>query len=339
MDLQAIWWVCAQIWRLLVILVNTVNSIERATMPRSTGIPPPEAFRGLRPQTASLYRTYVQRFSTFMVQQRWSCRYINEIDHGAVAYIRRYALSPGQATTLLAAVERAYPAAKWNLPYAHLLVKVLGEDRPPKHTVPEPWMAALALAQWMSLQGYPRLAGVHLLQWGCGLRPSEALGLRCHQIVLPEENPSHRQKLGYLVLGPKTGTKSGRPQFVLVDPGHSPITTTLMRRFRATTPSASLLTVVNDVPAYNRILRRGCAALGLPLFSGHGPRAGWATAERLAGRDFRDLQEAGRWENERSVRRYLDALAASDLRARIRHVSPMATYIAGDFPSRFAWWP
>ena len=337
--MQAIWWACAQIWKMLVVLVNTVSSIERATMPPGSGIQPPDAFKGLRPRTAALYRSYVQRFAAFMSQQKWSCRYVNEIDHGAVAYIRKFALSPGQATTLLAAIERAHPAAKWHLPYAHSLAKALGEDRPPTHTVPEPWFAALALAQWMSLQGYPRLAGVHLMQWGCGLRPSEALGMRAHQIVLPEENPSHRQQLGYLVLGPKTGTKSGRPQFVLVDPGRSPITIALMRRFRSTTPAASLLTVVNDVPAYNRILRRGCTALSLPVFSGHGPRAGWATAERLAGRDFRELQEAGRWENERSVRRYLDALAASDLRDQIRHVAPMATYIAGDFPRRFAWWP
>jgi len=339
MSLQDIWWACVQIWRLLVVLVNVVSNIERATMPPSTGEPVWDAFRGLKPKTASVYRGYLQRFAAFMVEKKLSCRYINEIDQGAVWYIRKFALSPAQASTLLAAVERAYPAAKWKLPYAHLLAKVLGEDRPPKHTLPEPWECAVALSQWLALQGYPRLAGIHLIQWGCGLRPSEAITLRCNQIVLPEENPSHRKRLGYLVLGPKAGTKSGRPQFVLVDPERSPVVMALMRRFRITTPSASLLTTVNDVPAYNRLLRRGCVALGIPLFTSHGPRAGWATAERLSGRDFRELQEAGRWESDRSVRRYLDALAAVDLRAQARHILPMATYIVADFASRFAWWP
>ena len=328
-----------QIWRLLVVLVNAVNNIERATMPWSTGEPEWGAFRGLKPKTASVYRGYVQRFMAFMVERKLSCRYTNEIDQGAVAFIRKFALSPAQASTLLAAIERAYPAAKWKLPYAHSLAKVLGEDRPPKHTLPEPWECAVALGQWMAMQGLPRLAGVHLIQWGCGLRPSEAITLRSHQIVLPEENPVKARRLGYWILGPKAGTKSGRPQFVLVDAGRSPVVMAVMRRFRRTTPSASLLTSINDVPAYNRVLRRGCVALGIPLFTSHGPRAGWATAERLSGRDFRELQEAGRWESDRSVRRYLDALAAVDLRAQSRHIAPMATYILADFASRFAWWP
>ena len=84
----------------------------------------------------------------------------------------------------------------------------------------------------------------------------------------------------------------------------------VLRRLADTAPRGTKLTSLTSTPELARHIGKACKALRLSSFGAHAPRAGWATAERLRGRLFTEIQEDGRWESAASCRRYLDALDA-----------------------------
>jgi len=272
-----------------------------------------------------------------MEEEGLSMTYPQEVDIGLQKFVARRRLSAAQSQHLVAAVEKLWPGTKYKLPYTHGQLSAVSHMQLAHHTIPMPWNCALCLAHWMAMAGKPRLGGVLLLQWSTGLRPMEALSLQTQQLTRPDENPSGN--LGIITLAPKSGTKVGRPQFVLLWPDRQAVALTVLERFRRTSERGCCLTAINDVGSFNRILEKACKSLGLPRFTAHSPRAGWATAQRLAGRPFGEIQEEGRWDSERSLRRYLDALAAVEMRVATQHLDATAEWLKGNFNGRFAWWP
>jgi hypothetical protein len=143
-----------------------------------------------------------------------------------------------------------------------------------------------------------------------------------------------------LLLGAKTGTKSRREQSAVLL--HlSGFADMLIRAFKSSTPPGCRLTTISSVGAYNACLRKAqkSAKLGWLHATAHSPRAGWASELRLAGVEFTELRERGRWVSDSSLRMYLDAVTAHYLTIRLQGVMPQFQLLMADFAHRYMWWP
>jgi len=242
---------------------------------------------------------------------------------------------------MIAGIEKTMPYLRWKLPVAKGRLGTLSRTHAVVHTVPMNFDCCLAIALWIALAGRPRVAGVLILQWAVGLRPSEAITLEGQMLTIPEQNPGGggAQAAAVIALQPRKGTKSGRPQFVLLQEENCPEGMAVLRRMAATTPRGTRLSSITTTTELGRLIRKACLALSLPIFTAHSPRAGWATTQRLRGRPFLELMEDGRWESPSSLRRYLDAVTAISVDQATTHISPTAVWLRGDFFNRYCWWP
>ena len=161
---------------------------------------------------------------------------VHELDALLLAYLYS-GISTSKFRVLLAAVEKALPAAKKRLVYASAHIIDLGRRMPPRHTVPLSYIAAAGTA-WVlaSRNGQPRVAALLLLQTFTGFRPSEALQLQRQHLVPGHMNQSS-PGTAVILLGVKHGTKIGRPQFVSVT---NAVACMLILAFYNTTPSGAL---------------------------------------------------------------------------------------------------
>ena len=212
--------------------------------------------------------------------------------------------------------------------------------RPGTHTMPMPWHVALSLAWWIAGAGYPRVAGLLLLQAATGMRPSEVLALVKESLVPPALNRAGAN-CAVIILGIRRRTKSGRRQFITVSRSISPIAVKIIEVFFATTPAGAYLSNCVAYTQYYSILKRATTACHLVelKFTPHSPRAGWATESRMGGMPFQEIKELGRWDSDKALRIYLDASAALLASVSCTHIDHIAAYLAEDFAKRFPWWP
>ena len=301
----------------------------------------PRLLSGLRPKTVALYQKAV---ATFLADPAVRCRCLDTVpalDEALVAFATVRDLSRPKLERLVAAVEAVLPQAKGKLVWVRALLRAWARLRPPRHSPPLPWRGAVAVAWHLALSGFPRLAGVALLQWAAGLRPSEALNLRQVDLLPPERNVTS-PNVALLALGVRLGTKVGRPQCAHLSTREAPEAVAVVRAFCGTTaPDELLAGSPVGVGEYGRRLRRSFAALGLGRF-GFGPhslRAGWASEMRLRGMPIAELKERGRWASDSSLRVYLDQISAASISLQLPQVDVVADFVLADFVSRWPWWP
>ena len=143
------------------------------------------------------------------------------------------------------------------------------------------------------------------------------------------------------MLGAKVGTKLNREQFATADKRSMPIIAMLIDALYASTPVEAMLSGVQSVGAYGRLLMRaqdGLKVRGI-RWTPHSPRVGFATELRLQGFDFQEIKERGRWSSDRSLRGYLDVTAVAMASLRLESLKPLAVWLEEDFARRYPWWP
>ena len=257
-----------------------------------------------KPQT---YSRLLRRFHVWTAAQGWKLFFPDDVDRAATAFSA--SIGHGEASQLLAALLKAYPPLRGQLPWLASTVRHRHLRSPPTHHPPMSWPVALGIATGLRLLGYPRDASLLLLQWRLGLRPGEALRLIASDISLP----ACAGRVGIVRLGARFGTKLRRVQFARAYPGD---TATLFLLYRIVACRRPEEHVGNSLttPQYTGRLRRGARRVGLPpLWTAHCPRAGWCTARHLHGQPFGELREDGRWSSDRSLRIYIDAVASVDI--------------------------
>ena len=206
------------------------------------------------------------------------------------------------------------------------------------HTVPlsQPWV--LLFSCWLSQTGQSRLGAILLIQYVQCVRPSEALSLFADHFLLPEEFPP-LEGLAVFFLGPRGGTKAGRPQHSLIT---DPIILWLLRHFRRTVPRGERLCSLRSLSGYAAWIERAATYFGLGAvgWSPHSPRAGRASDLTLANRPFLEIRELGRWQCDRTLRRYLDimAVAGGEIAARLEPFLPHVAAIQSNFAAHFRLW-
>ena len=163
------------------------------------------------------------------------------------------------------------------------------------------------------------------------------LGLRPEHLSFPHQRGSCLSSAPLIIaLGTKRGTKSKRPQTVMLTSREEDLVRVLEIAVAATPPGHPLFPY--SLPRYRTLLKQAELALGVDAGWGpHSPRAGWATDSRAAGVSFTEIREGGRWVSDSSLRVYLDVLGANTVLQQLqqRGLEPQLRYVSTNWPIYF----
>jgi hypothetical protein len=219
--------------------------------------------------------------------------------------------SKAQFQKCISAIEKVLPTFKGLLPLSRAAMAGWSVMVKPNHTLALVPRWAHVVAAGILRLGYPRVAAGLMLQVRHGLRPGELLSLKGRHMILPEECPAAMGS-GIFVLGVRAGTKSGRPQSVLVKGADS---LELMRSLRQVVGPDDFVVGASDCAVYTGHIRAGGQVMGLqkPGWTGHSGRAGYATARFLAEgpQVVPEVCEVCRWSSVKSMRVYLDIVGVT----------------------------
>lgn len=219
-------------------------------------------------------------------------------------------LTKSQLQTLIAAVEKVLPNMKGHLCCSRAMLSSWSVSYRPKHAVPLTFIYAFLLAWTLIDMGMPKVACILIMQAGCGMRPSEVLGMGPFDILLPWEL-IYTKGAGLLLLGRKRGTKSGHPQAIRVT---NKVVLAVMWVVREASVDMARLTGIKVLGGYNWCLKASMAKRGLSStqWSAHGPRAGYVTDMWLLGKKPADIAVVTRHESLKSLRSYLDVTSVAN---------------------------
>ena len=287
---------------------------------------------GLRPSTQRSYQRAVDNFFAHAAKLNRTLDTAQDVDNAVAEYAFGSPKAMGEVT--VAALERVYPLLKGEMRWSRQVLIVKRSTTLPVHHKPMSWRLAQGLAYGLWMCGWPRVGALLLLQWRLGLRPSEALRLQIDDFRWPR---LPGQPL-VIALGRKRGTKSGREEIAMVQPNDN-ITMLLAHVLQQTSSPGVILTSIATPQQYNTCLRKAAAAIDVEaIWTGHCPRAGWATEFWLQTQDFVKLRELGRWRSDSSLRVYLDAVCILDLETSpdINRISDWLQRLDAKFPEIWA---
>lgn len=169
-----------------------------------------------------------------------------------------------------------------------------------------------------------------------GLRPSELSNLTKESIFAMSTAADNRLVIN---LGTRVRPgKSCREQAVWISSVAEPLAFYCLKMLAPTCDAGQRLVGIAYHTYYN-VLKRAVRALNTANYSCHSPRAGWATAQHIAGVNFGDLKEAGRWEPDASCRWYIDVistLGAAPARD-LKNLASTAAALVSHFYELFPW--
>jgi integrase len=219
--------------------------------------------------------------------------------------------SKHQFEKCVAAIERVLTTYKGHLPLSRAALSGWHVMVRPQHTLALLPRWGRVVMYGLLLLDRPRVAAGLFFQFQRGLRPGEALSLEGRHLVLPEEVPS-TDGAGILLLGVRRGTKSGRPQSVLV---RDEETLAVMRAIRRIVLPTEKIMGVRDCGVFTGHIRSGAQRMQLekPGWTSHSGRAGFATHWYLkeGPQVIPELCDVCRWASVRSMRVYLDVVGVT----------------------------
>ena len=118
-----------------------------------------------------------------------------------------------------------------------------------------------------------------------------------------------------------------------------PLALRLLRCFRATTAKSQLLSTHRSLSAYNRWIATASAAFGLADHGWTGHRR-WASDAVIRDIALTTICEAGRWQCDKTLRRYLDVIAVmgGEAAGRLAPFLNLVEDIESRFDDFFQWW-
>jgi hypothetical protein len=261
-------------------------------------------------QTWTVYRQALLGFVVWCASIQRCAADLDEIDELLAEWAELCRPRKQQFVMTVSCIELVLPDCKGNLPWAHAIIAGTAISNPSLHRVPMPEAAMLVLAADLWQCGDRRMAAGLYLQWSKGMRPSEMLKVEHEHVTLPSSSTFVGSQHAIVTLGARTGTKLKRPQAVIFRAQVDQFAIAFLTWLMATAqPGGCLVGLTYGQYAYR--LQKACRKLGLPRYTPHSPRAGWATHQVLLGRDFVSIREEGRWTVDASLRVYLDVLSSA----------------------------
>ena len=242
--------------------------------------------------------------------------------------------SKTQFTTALAAVEFFFPLYRGKLRWSHAVRSGWEVAHTPQHTVPMLSGLVRLYSIHISAYGSPRMGIGMVLQQKKGFRPSELLGLRAKDLVLPREMGSADLPSMIIGLGIRQGTKAKRPQSAVLPCSEDKALTEALENLKELTEAEDRL-FPYSLEQYNRCIRKVSNDLNLDIkFTPHSMRAGFASEGRALGKSFTELKEEGRWISDASLRVYIDLVSAAAIAQ-----SPAVRALSNDVAQASVVWP
>jgi len=269
-----------------------------------------DQLEGLQPTTQKSYQRALSKFDAIAQRNKWPLGTLCELDRAVYRYLSMVTRSSGE--TLVSALAKVYPGTRRRLPWTTSRMAALAEASPAQHHLPLPWLIAVYLAFHLVLAGQPRVAGLLLLQWRFGLRPSEAVALRAIDLY-PLSRLTTPGSMAFLKVGALRPTKNGRPAVVRAYLTDS-CANYLLETFKRTTAPMARLTRLVDYRGMSGAYQTAIGLAHLPdRPTPHCARAGWATFRHSIGQPVQELLEDGRWASLNALRTYLDLVSAGDM--------------------------
>ena len=258
------------------------------------------------------------------------------LDEALVTFHMAEGLAKGRSLALFAGVELALPHVKRQLPWYKLVVEDASKQQGVYHALGMPRVAALVLSVYLSQTVSALIGACVYIQQARGLRPSEILNLLGGAINLPEDN---MYRVACLTLGMGGATKSGRPEFVMLETeSEDPICLYLCRWLKHVTPAGSTVSRNLSVSAYSSVISKASVQLEMPRYTAHGPRAGFVSDQTLKGVPRQTIKQITRHSSDKSLGVYIDSIShlnqlhSGPLRVWIDTARLIETYPQAFFP-------
>ncbi|CAK0877157.1 unnamed protein product, partial [Prorocentrum cordatum] len=267
--------------------------------------------------TAVDYQARYQDFLTWAANAGLSVATVTDLEEALLQYLNQQYFdghdSPdGPKVAAAVAHFRLDLAPKLaNLPRVLRALKGWKILAPPRARLPLPWPVVALVADWMAANGFLAAARATALTFVLYLRPSETLSLRVKSVARPvRAGPRHLSKYSILLfpaeLEARSKTKDYDISILLDNPDFSWVDQMLDRLVEGRAIDAPLFPL--DMRSWVRAFQQAGVALGLDAL---GPpvlfqlRHGGASHEMLTNaREFGDIKKRGRWEADRSLKRY-----------------------------------
>ena len=302
--------------------------------------PDPHSVARRLPGTIKSYQRCVALFVSWCISFGVAPQDAEQLDDLLVEWKNAAHISKSQFAAAIVGVELTLPRVKGELKWARSVLSAWDVASVIHHHKPMPWFIALLCAMSLAWLGFARLGAGMLIQQCRGLRPSEMLQLLSDAVVEVQPGAFGPDPVFVINLGQKQGTKSKRPQSVIINARKHPLAFDLIAVLKVFTPAGQPLVGAIDVQMYQKLLAWICAALGIEGYSLHSSRAGFASHGLLSGTDFVTLREEGRWLSDSPLRVYLDLVstaaqaAHSDINNWFAVIDELRTHFCDIFP----WW-
>jgi len=293
---------------------------------------------GLKPATQAAYVKELVAFQGWLERVHLEPRFPSELDAAVNRYLSEVPGPPSRVVRLLAALEKAFPLVRGRLAWFTRVFFQSKKTIAVALTFTMPYEVALMLAYQMAVSGWARVGGVLLLQWLHGLRPSEALGLSANVLDSAAMLYLGVLRPACLLLAPKRGTKSGRPQHAQGRQSAVAGRTRVPRPSRPLHPRARScvpLSSQHSTSVSSTVLRRLCGPVDVihriaPEQDGRVRCVSGVYLSRSCGK---------RTVGERIFSRfYLDSSATLQLQCDEQHIRTFARWLHEDLDKRFPWW-
>lgn len=238
---------------------------------------------------------------------------MHELDAYANAYLHKLwredpTRSPAAAVSLRYGLVMVLPEIKHQgLPITDLAIQGWQRQRPGVSWPPMPWSAVQAVSAMLCEGGHFSAAVGVLLAFECYLRPSEVLALRRADVAFPDEGRVYiggRGKMCQEAMVRLRHTKTGRDQSVTI---RDQEVQQLLRVVIAETEEGEKLFPYR-IAQYRKLFKSACQQLRLGDngFVLHSLRHGGATMDYVTNRmSIEDIMVRGRWESNKTARRYI----------------------------------
>jgi integrase len=288
----------------------------------------------LKDKTFENYQRAVSRFV------HW-CRFENRIidtlpqlDSALLDYFEwcyRSRLSKQLCINTLSGIIAFRSETKGHLPYAADAIKGWQIAVPSVQRPPVTWPIACVIAVYMASHNMLAAAIGTLLGFDCFLRISELCSLRVSDVIDAELSPVDQSWLYSIGLRLRD-TKTGLNQSVtVINPGVAQLLRLLVhaRRIKGGR-DASLLQL--SARQYRYRFKQVCQRLSLDsTLTPHSMRHGGATHYYMRGMSIADVQARGRWESQKTCKRYVQTAQALIATIRIpQHLADAGRALALD---------
>ena len=264
----------------------------------------------VKPATLAGYKRALRSFVEWLDEVGKCPAKADEWDDCVVIYAADRALSASSMHALINALELFFPKFKRQFQEARAEADGLQTTTPVVHKAPMCRGPCCLFAARAAEIGQPRKGIALIVQNGAGLRPSEVLALFPEHVAWQD---SIHGPVALLRLGALVSTKARREQVAFIYKSEDPHAYELLQRLVEVTPDNHRLFDFSYA-AYHRFIRDTCDHFHIDVaFSGHGPRAGFASERIARGESASDVQRRGRWKVPSSFEIYVDVVLASQI--------------------------